>query len=82
MVSDDAITPSSSKSKPAAIADAPVPKQTAKVAPAKPAVQKAVNKLLPEIMNEDVIPKLKDNLEKEEDILNVDILFRENQVYT
>ena len=80
ILSDDASTPSSSKSKPAANADATVSKPAAKAASTKPDVKKALNKLLPEIMNEDVIPKLKNILEKEDDIANVDLLFRQNQV--
>jgi hypothetical protein len=82
VLSDDATNPSSSKTKAAVVADAPAPKPAAKAAPAKPAVPKAVNKTLPEIMNEDVIPKLKGALEKEENISDVNILFRENQAST
>ena len=74
-------TPSSPKSQPAANADATaVSKPAAKAASTKPDVKKALGKLLPEIMNEDVIPKLKNILEKEDDIANVELLFRQNQV--
>lgn len=60
------------------------PKATPAVMPAKatPAVKpaKKLEKPYPQIIIEDVIPKIKANLQKEQDISDVDVVFQDNQV--
>eukprot|EP00250_Pteridium_aquilinum_P014843 c22230_g1_i1 orf=465-1433(-) len=56
-----------------------MPKAAPKAAPAaKPA--KKVEKPYPQMIIEDVVPKVKSNLQKEEDITDVNILFQDNQL--
>lgn len=56
------------------------PSAAPKAAPAAKPAKKVLDKPLPQMMTEDVIPKLNSTLAKEEDISNIDILFQENQL--
>jgi len=55
-------------------------KEAPKAAPEKKAPAKAPVKPLPQMMEEDVIPSLKAIFEAQEDLSNIELVFKDNRV--